>query len=75
MSLGRTIFAAAIALAVVACTDSPVAVETDLEPQFAVGLPCIIITTGSGGGASFDCEGDGTEPPPRVVVDNRVVTP
>ena len=32
MSLGRTLLAA-IALAVVACTDTPVAVEIDLEPQ------------------------------------------
>ena len=47
MSLVRTLLAA-IALAVVACTDTPVAVETtDLEPQFAQGrLPvCIDITT------------------------------
>ena len=36
MSLGRAVFAAAIALAVVACTDAPVALETDLEPAFAI---------------------------------------
>ncbi len=37
MSPARTIFAAVVALAAVACTDAPVAVETDLDPVFARG--------------------------------------
>ena len=49
MSPRRTAFAA-IALAFVACTDAPVAVETDLEPQFARGgLPTI-----TGGGITLN---------------------
>ena len=41
MISSRTLFVA-LALAFVACTDAPVAVETDLEPQFARGgLPSI----------------------------------
>ena len=68
----RIISAAAIALAVVACTDTPLAVETDLEPQFDQVLPCITVTSGSG--VSFDCAGDGFEPPPRVIVDGKLVT-
>ena len=48
MSPVRTIFAGAIALAVVACTDAPVAIETDLEPQLARGGPLVHLATGSG---------------------------
>ncbi len=47
MSPVRTVFAVAIALAVVACTDTPTAVETDLEPQFGKG-EVVQSATGSG---------------------------
>ena len=48
MSPSRTLLAAAIALAVAACTDAPVAVETDLEPQFAKKGRVVQSATGSG---------------------------
>ena len=51
MSPARSIFAAAVALAVVACTDTPtdpVAVETDSEPQLAQGRRVVHSATGSG---------------------------
>ena len=48
----RSLFisAAAIALAFVACTDVPVALDTDLEPQFAKGA---VVHSASGGGHFF----------------------
>ena len=50
MTSARTLLAAAIGLAVVACTDTPVAVETDLEPQFAKGG---VVASAGGGGHFF----------------------
>ena len=48
MNTRRALFAAAVALAVAACTDAPVAVETDLEPQFARGGVQLPSITGGG---------------------------
>ena len=42
--------------------------DEELEKATGGVIPCIDITTGVGGGASFDCLGDGHEPPPRVVI-------
>ncbi len=46
--------------------------DEELEQVSGGVPPCINITTGEG--ASFECSGDGNEPPPRVTIDGTVVT-